>query len=641
MKKYLPLPLIILLGIIILTALHRGGISFQAHLAWMVLLLPLLVFVYRDTKNKGQKIPSLVTGAILLFILSIIIGWSNSLMKDFGIISVTGLLSGVATLLIVIQMEITDTITHRFLKTLAIFTTLLAVLGIILYLGTPIDRLASTFTHLPFFTSSYPNAFALLILSILPYTLIEFGKIENIRSWNREKIALFSISTILISSLFLTFSRGAFIVFALIIVVLLLAKKIKLNKALASLAITTILLVTIIQIARPNSVPTNEFGKKLTLSAGEKSSSVSERRDFWEGALGMIKERPLTGFGPDTFRYAFPHYQKVPLANSDHPHNMMLKHAAEFGVPSTLLYLGIIFTALLLGWKFGRKNELTFSILIASSAIIAHNMIDFNLNFASTAAIFWTFLGLLISQSLEKISIKKSALTPKRIVICLSMLIVGVLFIGGMYEIYQRTKIVEARIAQQEKNYEKAETLLANSKPLFFEDAILLRVHNAINAKNEKLAHELLSNITKRNPIYAESFNLWSELFVKVGRLDNAQVTNYRALELDRYNRLAYHLQWIRIQQKIGKPLDQKTEKTYQEMLEDYLELLKNNAHNTVTTDDPSSAIQITHAIEEFTTNGARKIHMKSLRRKLTETAELERKKFTEKFHVTLEPLSL
>ncbi|MEK7085482.1 MAG: O-antigen ligase family protein [Patescibacteria group bacterium] len=64
---------------------------------------------------------------------------------------------------------------------------------------------------------------------------------------------------------------------------------------------------------------------RLTFSGDESLTSKQERKDFWKGALELIKEKPIFGWGPFSFRYAYNPIQKTLLGNSDHPHNIFLK----------------------------------------------------------------------------------------------------------------------------------------------------------------------------------------------------------------------------------------------------------------------------------------------------------------------------
>ncbi len=630
------LPLIIVFGLIALTSLHRGGISFQAHLLWTVALLPIIGLGYALKNQNFRLLPSALLTLILLLILSIVSGWQMSLMQDFGLISVSTLLCGILTLLVTVQIDTTEELIHRLLKALCLFAACLCIFGIVVYVMTPIDRLSSSFVHLPYLVTSYPNAFALFLLSLFPYALYRF--IEK----NTQRYLWLTIIVLMTSSILLTFSRGGMIVLGLILVIFAvrgIRKKIPLTKWVVIAAMLTMVLTVGIQIARPNTFTTNEFGKKIALQSEEGRGSVDERVDFWKGSIQMIKERPLTGFGPDTFSYVFPHYQKQPLANSSHPHNMFLKHGTEFGLLSLLLYMILIGSVFFTAYRCKEKRDILFVLSTSLIAIIAHNTIDYNLNFTSTAILFWVFMGLIFNLSLPHFHFGPGAIAPRRVAVSLTLLLAGALFLGGAHEIYQRTLIVKTRAQAGNEQHQEAEKTFSTIVPLFFEDASLLRAHNAIEMKQSDQALNLLRTVTKRNPLYAEAYNLAAEIFLEHNRTQDAEILNHRALELDRFNRLRYHAIWIEIQQKAKKPISEEMLNSYEKMLKMYLELLKKNAHNTIMTDDPSSAIKITHLLEKENASKVFKIRIKRLREKLLTVAQEEQQKFFKKFAIPINPL--
>lgn len=619
MKKIIStLPAILFFSFLIISLLHRGGISFQTHILWMIILLPIALSVFIIKKNNGQTVsrtPAIVLSLILLLLLTMAAGWAYSQMRDFGLIAITTLLGGLTTLLIVIEMEVTESAIERILNILCVIAALLCMFGLGLYFLTTIDRLSATFVHLPYLTTSYPNAFALFLLSVMPHALIQLNKFRN-RPW-------LIINGLILSSLLLTFSRGSLIVGVGIIAILFLLRKIRFDKQAALVVIGVIALTATFQVMRPDSLGQNSFEDKYTLSSEEKTSSVSERMDFWKGALDIIKTHPLLGAGPDTFRYLFPQYQTSLLANSDHPHNMFLKQASEFGMPSALLLLMIIIYALYGFRKTFRTNNIHLALGLSILAIIGHNLLDYNLNFTSNALIFYAILGASIG-----LTRTSGHQTPKRSLWVILLILTSIMFAGGAYEAYERMLITQTRELTASTDVSKkqeAENLFAKIRPIFYEDAILLRAQNAIEMKNTKLAKEILKNIVPRNSIYAQAYNLLSETYAENTSKVLAKANNAKALELDRWNDLRYYFQKITLDLKEEKKIDIEM---YQKLLENYLTLLQNNAHETVRSGNPHFAIKIADALS-----------LTELKNKLTSTAELERKKFTEKYNIILSPL--
>ena len=118
----------------------------------------------------------------------------------------------------------------------------------------------------------------------------------------------------------------------------------------------------------------------------------------------MALRKPLLGYGPFSFRYVYPSIQTELLAISDHPHNWMLKVAAESGIPAFLLlttYLLYLIYSHRRVMQIVHHDEraITSILFISIVGAILHNMVDFNFNFLTTALLFWVLLGLYRQRS--------------------------------------------------------------------------------------------------------------------------------------------------------------------------------------------------------------------------------------------------
>ncbi|AII50574.1 O-antigen ligase family protein [Hymenobacter sp. APR13] len=97
------------------------------------------------------------------------------------------------------------------------------------------------------------------------------------------------------------------------------------------------------------------FEKHLEATYKLQDVSGMERVYRWVAAAHMIADKPLTGSGPSTF---YPEYKRYTVRSfrtyvSDNPeksttHNYFLLQLAEQGVPGFLLFVALVFTALLL-----------------------------------------------------------------------------------------------------------------------------------------------------------------------------------------------------------------------------------------------------------------------------------------------------
>ena len=164
-------------------------------------------------------------------------------------------------------------------------------------------------------------------------------------------------------------------------------------------------------IFRSSSFDIEDPWKKVTFESAEGSSSVSERALFWRQAISLAWQRPFFGWGPYSFRFIQPHVQEGVLTTSDHPHNVFLKLAMEQGWIAAILFGLIVGFVLWRGWRIvvnsqwlggseqrsEERNEIIL-LLVSISGVLAHNFIDYNLQFVGIALPFWIILALLYSQ---------------------------------------------------------------------------------------------------------------------------------------------------------------------------------------------------------------------------------------------------
>jgi O-antigen ligase len=113
----------------------------------------------------------------------------------------------------------------------------------------------------------------------------------------------------------------------------------------------------------------------------------------WEGAVEMIRARPLLGNGPGTFSMVFPAYQ--PAGQSVrffYAHNDWLEFSAELGVVFPVLFgcLACLFFREV--WKLdGSRSRMKSALGMVGGAvglaILVHGWVDFNLQIPANG--FW------------------------------------------------------------------------------------------------------------------------------------------------------------------------------------------------------------------------------------------------------------
>lgn len=119
----------------------------------------------------------------------------------------------------------------------------------------------------------------------------------------------------------------------------------------------------------------------MTTEAVEEGlSEVDFRQPIFRDTLPMIADAPLTGQGLGHFEFVFPQYREASrrAARVLHPESDWLMVAAETGVPSVLILLGLVGWFLVRCWR-ARHEEgglLRWTVASAIAAALAHGMID-------------------------------------------------------------------------------------------------------------------------------------------------------------------------------------------------------------------------------------------------------------------------
>lgn len=186
-------------------------------------------------------------------------------------------------------------------------------------------------------TLENPNlfgAYLLMMISILTaFTLREKAV--------KRKTVFAGILLALLLCLALTYSRGAWVSLAAIVLGLTLFY----DKRFGFL----FLLVPVV-LAFYHGQVVERF---LSLFSGE-DTSVDLRFALWESTVAMIEEHPLLGVGWGTYFLAYPDYNFFIQEEGVlifHAHNMYLNMPAEVGIPGGLAFLGAFFAQGILCWK--------------------------------------------------------------------------------------------------------------------------------------------------------------------------------------------------------------------------------------------------------------------------------------------------
>ena len=211
------------------------------------------------------------------------------------------------------------------------------------------------------------------------------------------------------SSLLASQTRGSWIAFGIIFLGLTVLIVLSNREKIIGVVLVSLIMIFV--------AFTLNFSKKNTLSKRTNSIRTeikmkneyggSGRFKIWEITLGVIKDHPLLGTGPENlkpvlkteYKKELNAYYRMKGVTIDKAHNEYLHMAAVTGIPSLLIYLFLI---VLIFWRNIPLMLKDKSKIIVGFAIIGYLIQAFsNISVIAVAPIFWIILGFFSSKSKE------------------------------------------------------------------------------------------------------------------------------------------------------------------------------------------------------------------------------------------------
>lgn len=560
--------------------LWKGGKTLES--TWLLLAIAACAVMYlywkRMHEPKAEKSIALsVMPMLLIFLLLSFLSLLFSSTQNYGLDEV--LRDGGLIFLLYWVMERREasrasarhpllqlSFEEQFILLITTITVLCCAVGVIVYALQPVNRFVGTFFDFRFHTDYWPNAFAEFLLLAWPVVLLQAGKriergsLTAIQYYALDKILRFVPIGMVIGCLLLTYSRGALIAFIgqiALLTMLLWSRRTVGNRLKAPLQhIVASLLIGFAVFAGANEMrsflhPIQPVSEKIAFGGAEGRSSVDERASFWKASALLTLHRPIFGWGPYSFRFVQPRYQKSVLATSDHPHNVFFKLSAERGIPAAVLFgifLYVVFYRgvylALSGKRFLESADpmrLGYTLLTVSIAgVIAHNLIDYNLQFVGISMPLWIMIGMVLRHGpmLPFRRITHSWFTPERIR-TLAALSAALLLVIAVREGWYLLTSSAGRHAEAAGNRAEALEWYARSKGEWFSrDLHLSRTHLLLAEGNTDEAAENLTQYLDHNDEDARAWKLKGEIAMEENNFEEAITAYEKAFFLGSWNDL-------------------------------------------------------------------------------------------------------
>lgn len=263
------------------------------------------------------------------------------------------------------------------------------------------------------------NITAFSIAVKLPFLIILF---ENLKRKSLKVIAFFLCCSA-IFSLTIIASRASFIAIVLLALSYVFLNcynyyynKEKSLKKLAFILIPIILSLMVNQFIFANKEGSaNVISRAASIKIDGSDNSINQRLRYYEDVLVHIQKNPFVGVGIGNWKIKSIDYDKNEIKGyvvPYHAHSDFIQLGAELGILGFLLYLGIFFSAITMGFKLLAANSANkkdkhfiFMMLVA----LGIYLIDANLNFPIarpqvlfTLTLIFALIGIEYSRNYKK-----------------------------------------------------------------------------------------------------------------------------------------------------------------------------------------------------------------------------------------------
>jgi O-antigen ligase len=248
---------------------------------------------------------------------------------------------------------------------------------------------------------------------LLPYLMRFIDVLSDRQPREGHFVSLYAVASLLIGIATVTaFARSAWVAGGVSLVaigVMLWRHKFLANRKTITLALVIVLAVGSIAVAtsREESGVKN-LGARVQSIFQFGEGSAKSRFSIWRSALAATKARPLTGFGPDTFRLVFPRFKEAEytqqvgrLSVADNVHNYPLQLAATLGIPGSLLFYAVMFSGIYWGWRAAwgkgeRSSERTMMGGLVIGLISYQTHLFFGISITGSTFLFWVIMAMAL-----------------------------------------------------------------------------------------------------------------------------------------------------------------------------------------------------------------------------------------------------
>lgn len=247
------------------------------------------------------------------------------------------------------------------------------------------------------------GTYSTYLLTVLPFL---FCLLFRLPSLTRHRWAYTAIVVLLAANLFslyITFQRGAWVAFfVMLFISAVLVPTKKSMKAISVLSVAGLFLLSLWCVPKPVLQRGNTF--RSLSSFIEHPEKFNIRLELWKDSWSQFWDNPWTGtgFGQRSARMKYDFLRKD---NTHwHAHNMLFNVGLQLGVGGLLAFLFLWFRLFQVGWQHSKcagphalpPHPLSVALFLMSVAVFFRNMFD-DFFVDDTAILFWLLTGVTVA----------------------------------------------------------------------------------------------------------------------------------------------------------------------------------------------------------------------------------------------------
>ena len=390
------------------------GLSIPAEIIMLLLTLLFFIRLLYDVRLERKIVLHPISLVIYLYLAWMLI---TSITSEIPLVSFKFLASKIwfitACYFCVIQL-----IRNDFRKIIIFFNCYAVALGMVILITTikfalmGFPKRGMHWIMYPFYNDH--TAYGAAIAFFIPLVIALFT-VDGKTTW--KKFYYIVLIAVLLMGLYFSYCRAAWLsIIAAFTVLAVIKLRIKFSWLVIGLALLCSTLYyfsddILYKMGRNTQDSSRDFSEHIkSISNITTDASNVERLNRWVSAFGMIRDRPVLGWGPGTYQFVYAGYQKnkyktiitTNFGDGGNAHSEFIGPCAEMGFPGVIIVIILMITVFIVGIKayIRAKDKVPKTLaLFAVIALISYYIHGIMNNFLDTDKLslpFWSAMAVIV-----------------------------------------------------------------------------------------------------------------------------------------------------------------------------------------------------------------------------------------------------